>query len=157
MSEVLNRIINMTEATELSANDYVHIQSPTLGDRKIKANRIGGGGSFTKYLDNKLVGDTSETYFTVNLDEELEAGKWYVLALQDAYAESQYSTLVNHGVFYFDGTSVSNFYIYAGSISYRFQITATTIYLDDYVGSYRNIYATITEASSDQFYFPSQS
>lgn len=40
----MDRIIEMTEVDQISGNDYVHLQSPTLGDRRIKASNLGGGG-----------------------------------------------------------------------------------------------------------------
>lgn len=114
------------------------------------------GGSIVKYLDNKLVGSTVEEYFTISLDIPLVANKWYLLAIQDDYVAQFYPAIINHGIFYFDGTNITNFEIFWASYQrYQFDITSTTIKLKDWTGSWRNIYATITEATTEQFYFPS--
>ena len=38
----MSNIFNLPEATGVSNNDYVHIASPTLGDRKIKVKKLVG-------------------------------------------------------------------------------------------------------------------
>ncbi len=49
----MERIINMTEASAISANDYIVIDSPTLGTRKYLAANLAGG-----------MGTSIETLFT---------------------------------------------------------------------------------------------
>lgn len=39
----MSNIFNLPEATGVSGNDYIYIASPTLGDRKIKAEKLVGG------------------------------------------------------------------------------------------------------------------
>ena len=39
----MSNIFNLPEATGVSNNDYIYIASPTLGDRKIKAEKLVGG------------------------------------------------------------------------------------------------------------------
>jgi hypothetical protein len=79
MSEVLNRIIQMTEATELSANDYVHIQSQTLGDRKIQAGLLAVGTFILDDTEMDTTGDGTATYTFANT---LDDG-YYILSFKN--------------------------------------------------------------------------
>ena len=103
-----------------------------------------------KYLDNKLVGSSNPQYFTVNLDVNLITNKWYILALNDPYN----SNSILYTIFKYDGSSV-NVQISGGGETYQATISGSQFSLTYWTGDWRNIYATITEASDDQFYLPS--
>lgn len=66
------RIIDRSEASGVSDNDYVLLCSPTLGERKIKANKLGGGGGGT-YTETKAVVFNNSTT-TVNVGEDFLYG-----------------------------------------------------------------------------------
>ena len=105
---------------------------------------------FIKYLDNKLVGSTNPQYMTVSMDVNLVSGKWYILALNDP----TYPNAVLYTMFQYSGTAV-NVQIVGGGETYQATISGSQFSLTYWSGDWRNIYGTITEASSDQFYLPS--
>ena len=77
----MDRIIEMTEVEQPSDNDYVHLQSPTLGDRRIKATNLGGGGggesvTYGLYFDGYQYSKIRATAFDANKDLEIEMKFW---------------------------------------------------------------------------------
>lgn len=72
----MDRIIEMTEVEQPSDNDYVHLQSPTLGDRRIKANNLGNGGGGESidgiYYDGTDVNTLRVIPLSENKDIEIE-------------------------------------------------------------------------------------
>lgn len=151
MSEVLNRIIQMTEVAEPSDNDYVHLQSPTLGDRRIKANRLGGGSSeIDWYLDNKKVAETGGSYITTNLDKNLVDDNWYILSFEDE--DETLATSINKVTvifFYEGGTATLSIPPRSGGATYTLILTQSTASLSNYPGDYRDIYCKISRLDSN--------
>lgn len=151
MSEVLNRIIQMTEVAEPSDNDYVHLQSPTLGDRRIKANRLGGGSSeIDWYLDNKKVASTGGSYITTNLDKNLVDDNWYILSFEDE--DETLATSINKVTvifFYEGGTATLSIPPRSGGATYTLILTQSTASLSNYPGDYRDIYCKISSLDSN--------
>ena len=151
MSEVLNRIIQMTEVAEPSDNDYVHLQSPTLGDRRIKANRLGGGSSeIDWYLDNKKVAETGGSYITTNLDKNLVDDNWYILSFEDE--DETLATSINKVAvifFYEGGTATLSIPPRSGGATYTLILTQSTASLSNYPGDYRDIYCKISRLDSN--------
>ena len=151
MSEVLNRIIQMTEVAEPSDNDYVHLQSPTLGDRRIKANRLGGGSSeIDWYLDNKKVSSTGGSYITTNLDKNLVDDNWYILSFEDE--DETLATSINKVTvifFYEGGTATLSIPPRSGGATYTLVLTQSTVSLSNYPGDYRDIYCKISRLDSN--------
>lgn len=151
MSEVLNRIIQMTEVAEPSDNDYVHLQSPTLGDRRIKANRLGGGSSeIDWYLDNKKVASTGGSYITTNLDKNLVDDNWYILSFEDE--DETLATSINKVTvifFYEGGTATLTIPPRSGGATYTLILTQSAASLSNYPGDYRDIYCKISRLDSN--------
>ena len=151
MSEVLNRIIQMTEVAEPSDNDYVHLQSPTLGDRRIKANRLGGGSSeIDWYLDNKKVASTGGSYITTNLDKNLVDDNWYILSFEDE--DETLATSINKVTvifFYEGGTATLSIPPRSGGATYTLILTQSAASLSNYPGDYRDIYCKISRLDSN--------
>ena len=151
MSEVLNRIIQMTEVAEPSDNDYVHLQSPTLGDRRIKANRLGGGSSeIDWYLDNKKVASTGGSYIITNLDKNLVDDNWYIVSFEDE--DETLATSINKVTvifFYEGGTATLTMPPRSGGDPYTLILTQSTASLSYYPGDYRDIYCKISRLDSN--------
>lgn len=151
MSEVLNRIIQMTEVAEPSDNDYVHLQSPTLGDRRIKANRLGGGSSeIDWYLDNKKVASTGGSYITTNLDKSLVDNNWYIVSFSDEDETPPASVNKRTVIFFYEGgTATIDVAPRSGGTSYTLTLTQSTASLSNYPGDYRDIYCKISRLDSN--------
>lgn len=96
-------------------------------------------------LDDKLVANDSGTYITTNLDINLTPGKNYLVAIYDVnYNFKCYTAFEFTG-----GTQTFSLPTSPGG-ALTFTVTESTASMSSYGGSYRNIYATISELSDEQ-------
>lgn len=67
MATEKTEIINLTEASGVSANDYVMVDSPTQGVRKVLASNFQGGGGSSVYAETSAptsdIGSDGDLYF----------------------------------------------------------------------------------------------
>lgn len=101
----MERIINMTEASAISASDYVLIDSPTQGTRKYLAANFsqGGGGGGLDFTLTEVAAEVTDTSSQTTVTETLSEGKYMVLfstSMNDgpssdniAYSGSDYTIL----------------------------------------------------------------
>lgn len=86
----LDRIIEMTEVDQISGNDYIHLQSPTLGDRKFLASRLGNTpseGPDFYFQNEKIVASTDTSSFrriSFNDGKTLQNGDSVVIVVRDS-------------------------------------------------------------------------
>lgn len=86
----LDRIIEMTEVDQISGNDYIHLQSPTLGDRKFLASRLGNApseGPDFYFQNEKIVASTDTSSFRIisfNDGKTLQDGDSVVIIVRDS-------------------------------------------------------------------------
>ena len=143
MSEVLNRIIQMTEVTEISHHDYIHLQSPTRGDSKILAEALG----IKKFvLNNEELDTTSDGTCTCTFDEELEEG-YYILSLENTTSGAIYNFLL-----YNDGTNQATFSWDDVNPKYSGYLTKSLLYMNCTSGTYAVFNAKLSILNPTQTY-----
>lgn len=90
---LMDRIIQMTEVDQPSDNDYVHLQSPTLGDRRIKANNLGNGGG-GESIDGIYYDGTSTNLLRIWTGGELEQDRDFEFDVTFYTPSYQNSTII---------------------------------------------------------------
>ena len=134
----MDRIINMTEVDQLAGNEYVHLQSPTLGDRKIKAIDL-AGFIIVKETNLEIAHTSVHDYETISLDWEFEEDEYYMISIYD----TSYS-LTTSVVFQRSNATDQAVEIFLGYGQGWFKINDASIEFWNYTGDYRDIYATIS-------------
>jgi hypothetical protein len=109
----------------------------------VTVNVSGGGSSIIFYVDNVLISTHEGRHLTVPLDRQLSVGTVLVLSIKDGNNTS-------HTLFTYTGGSMR--VTLPGSYNYKVDVTETTIGMNYYTGSYRDIYAKLSEPDSSQYY-----
>jgi hypothetical protein len=137
-------IINLTEASGVSDNDYVMVDSPTLGVRKYSASNLQGGGSgeglnYYLYKGNVGGGASATAYPTVALNKPLDAG-CYLAILEDQTGLYGSPSINNMTVFSWGVNSTSLAIVLR---NFRSELTQTQIQATKYEGDWRDLFLYI--------------
>lgn len=164
----MERIINLSEASAISASDYVLIDSPTQGTRKYLAANFsqgGGGGGGLDFTLTEIAAEVTDTSSQTTVTETLAEGIYMVL----------FSTSMNDGPssdnIAYSGSDYTVLHSYKTDNSYPtaqidiVEITASTTVTISYqtrahggYGIYRlNDVSSIGNVALEQYYTPTSS